>query len=135
MFTEPYDKSNIRFKVRNLNLDNQGNALFVRQGGRIKATMEILHDCHECGTAINQIIVGIGDEQEAQACVWNGLQSSNGWKTVAFTLRVPEAVGVYYVRTRYAQAYRCGEALGWWRIDRPNGPTAKSNIGVIAVSP
>ena len=51
VFTERYGKSSIRFKVRNLNLDNQGNAKFVRKGGRIEATMEIMHDCQECGTA------------------------------------------------------------------------------------
>ena len=98
--------------------------------------MEIMHDCQKCGNAINQIIVGIGGEEKAQACVWNGFQSSNGWKTVAYTLKVPKKKGVYYVRNRYAQAYRCGDALeGWWKIDRPEGPTSDSNIGVIVVSP
>lgn len=136
VFTEWYDKSSIRFKVRNLNLDNQGNALFVREDGSIEATMEIMHDCQKCGNAINQIIVGIGGEEKAQACVWNGFQSSNGWKTVAYTLKVPKKKGVYYVRNRYAQAYRCGDALeGWWKIDRPEGSTSDSNIGVIVVSP
>ena len=91
------------------------------------------HDCPEYGGAINQILEEIGGEPEAQSCVWNGGQSSNGWQTVEFELEVPNEPGIYYVRTRYAQAYDCSTALGWWLIDRPNGPTSEANIGYIQV--
>jgi hypothetical protein len=104
-------------------------------GGQIEAVMEISHDCKSCDNAINQIIVGIDGEQEAQACAWNGLQSSNGWTTVRFYLDIPQAAGVYCVRTRYAQANGCVDALGWWKVDRPAGPGPGSNLGVIVVSP
>lgn len=135
VFTEHYNKNSIRFKVRNLNLKGEGNALLVRKGGLVEATMEIKQDCPECGTTINQIIVGTSDKTEAQSCVWNGLYSSKGWKEVAFTLKVPDAAGVYYIRARYAQANGCRGALSWWKVDRPNGPSSASNIGVVIVSP
>ncbi|MBD2613864.1 formylglycine-generating enzyme family protein [Nostoc punctiforme FACHB-252] len=95
--------------------------------------MEINHDCPECGTAINQIIVGIAGENQAQACVWIGGSTSNGWQTVSFSLNIPYTPGVYYIRTRYAQAYNSEDALGWWKVDRPDGPTEAANIGAIIV--
>jgi hypothetical protein len=123
----------IRFTVRNLKLNGEGNTLTLEQGGSVEATLEINHDCSECGGAINQIIVGLAGEDRAQACVWIGGSSSNGWQTVSFSLNIPAAWGVYYIRTRYAQAYNEQDALGWWTIDRPNGPTEEANIGVIVV--
>jgi hypothetical protein len=135
VFTEAYGGgTGIRFQVRNLNLDEQGNAIWLKGGGEINATIEINHDCRECGNAINQIIVGIGGESAAQACVWSGQQSSNGWQPASFSLKVPSAVGTYKIRTRYAQAYTCDDALGWWTVDRPDGPTAASDIGVVVVT-
>ena len=122
-----------RFSVRNLNLNGAGARLSMPGGGTVKATLEINHDCPACGGAINQIIVGLAGEDRAQACVWNGGQSSSGWQTVSFTLKIPEAPGTYEVRTRYAQAYNCKDALGWWKVDRPDGPGAQSTIGVVGV--
>jgi hypothetical protein len=86
-----------RFIVRNLNIEDQGDAVWLKSGGTVSATMEINHNCPKCGLAINQIIVGIAGENKAQA-------------------------------------YNCQDALGWWKIDRPNGPTSESNIGVVIVT-
>jgi len=122
-----------RFTVRNLALNGQGNVLTLNGGGTIRATLEVNHNCPGCGGAINQIIVGLGDENGAQACVWNGGSSSSGWQTTQFDLTVPTKPGVYYVRTRYAQAFGCSTSLGWWKVDRPAGPTQASNIGAVIV--
>lgn len=141
---ERYDKTRLeeiydpfvemgRFTTSALKLNNQGHAIVVNQGGIIQASMEINHYCPSCGGAINQIIVGLGGEDQAQVCVWNGGQSSGGWLTVSFSLNIPDKPGVYYIRTRYAQAYTCNDALAWWQVDRPDGPTSASNIGRVII--
>ncbi len=133
-FVEPFGGgTGIRFTVRNLKLNGEGNTLTLAHGSRIEATLEINHDCSECGGAINQIIIGLAGENRAQACVWIGRSSSNGWQTVSFSLNIPAKPGVYYIRTRYAQAYNAEDSLHWWTVDRPNGPTEESNIGAVAV--
>lgn len=123
-----------RFLVRNLSIEDQGNAVWIRSGGTLSATIEINHNCPKCGSAINQIIVGMAGENKAQACVWSGLQTSEGWKLAPFVLTVPNNPGTYFVRVRYAQAYNCQDALNWWKVNRPNGPTSESNIGVVIVT-
>lgn len=122
-----------RFSVRKLNLNKNGRFLEMHKGGQINATLQINHNCPKCGGAINQIIVGLAGEERAQACIWNGGQTSRGWQTVKFKLDIPDAPGDYEIRTRYAQAYNCNDALGWWKVDRPTGPGIKSTIGVVSV--
>ena len=123
-----------RFVVRNVRLAGQGPSITVSNGGVIEGTMEIQHNCPGCGGAINQVIVGLGNEPQAQQCVWNGGAQSRGFETVRFQLVIPNQPGTYEVRVRYAQAYSCQQgALGWWRVDRPQGPDARSNIGIVVV--
>jgi len=122
-----------RFSVRKLNLNAKGASLEIQKGGQISATLQINHNCPDCGGAINQIIVGLAGEERAQACIWNGGQTSRGWQTVKFKLNIPSAPGKYEIRTRYAQAYNCKDALGWWKVDRPQGPDKKSTIGEVIV--
>ena len=122
-----------RFSVRKLNLNRNGRHLEMKKGGQISATLQINHNCPDCGGAINQIIVGLAGEERAQACIWNGGKTSNGWQTVKFKLTIPSAPGKYEIRTRYAQAYNCKDALGWWKVDRPQGPDKKSTIGEVIV--
>ena len=125
-----------RFVVRNVRLAGQGPSITVSNGGVVEGTMEIQHNCPGCGGAINQVIVGLGGEAQAQQCVWNGGSHSRGFETVRFQLVIPNQPGTYEVRVRYAQAYSCQQgALGWWRVDRPAGPDARSNIGVVIVQP
>jgi hypothetical protein len=122
--------------VRNVRLAGQGPSITVSNGGVVEGTMEIQHNCPGCGGAINQVIVGLGGEAQAQQCVWNGGSHSRGFETVRFQLVIPNQPGTYEVRVRYAQAYSCQQgALGWWRVDRPAGPDARSNIGVVVVQP
>lgn len=161
----------IRYRVKNVNINNSGNVFRIRKGGFIQVKMDILHDCHMCGNAVNQILVGLSSDRIAQFSVWNGKKRSGGnvfvinantdresigednpnaaeWVTVYFPLSVPNEPGIYYIRTRYAQAYTGNlmtesglkvkqplfkEPLGWWRIDRTSGPTHESNIGAIIV--
>jgi len=122
-----------RFSVRKLNLNKNGRYLEMQKGGQINATLQINHDCPDCGGAINQIIVGLAGEERAQACIWNGGRTSRGWQTVKFKLNIPNTPGKYEIRTRYAQAYNCKDALGWWKVDRPTGPGVKSTIGYVSV--
>ncbi|MDA0902027.1 MAG: hypothetical protein O3B09_01275 [Proteobacteria bacterium] len=122
-----------RYITKNLNINNLGKNILVEEGGSFKMSLEIFHSCPECRGAINQIIVGLAGEDKAQKCIWIGGQSSNGWQTVNFRLNIPNQKGVYYIRTRYAQAYNCQDALSWWKVDRPNGPKEESNIGRIRI--
>jgi hypothetical protein len=54
---------------------------------------------------------------------------------VSCDIVVPDEPGTYSVRARYAQAYSGKDALGWWKIDRPDGPGPESTIGIIIVGP
>ena len=132
-FTEPFGgKETIRYQIRNVSIAGVGSQYKGQKGGSVSISMEINHNCIDCQGAINQIIVGIGGQEKAQACVWTGMQSSGGWQTVNFELQLPQQAGIYYLRSRYAQDYTCQKALGWWKVDRPQGPT--SNIGVFDLS-
>ncbi|MFJ7230831.1 hypothetical protein ACIQVF_14910 [Streptomyces tendae] len=70
------------------------------------------------------------------------------WVNVSCDIVVPGEPGVYSVRARYAQAYQgrlmtaegravpqpeYEEVLGWWKVDRPDGPGPESTIGTIVV--
>ncbi len=131
---DPFDDRG-RFAVAHLVLDGQPHEVTVAPGATIAAHLDVFQDCPRCGNAINQIIVGFAGAPEAQACVWNGGARSNGWEHTQFTLVAPNEPGDYEVRVRYAQAYGCERgALGWWRVDRPNGPGPESTIGVVHVA-
>jgi hypothetical protein len=67
-----------RFKVRNVKIDGRGDTVRVRGGGPHELSFDVLHDCPECGNAVNQVIVGLAGEDRAQASVWNGKQRSGG---------------------------------------------------------
>jgi hypothetical protein len=169
---EPYGGgTGFRFRIRNVQIDGQGDAVRVSGGGSHELSFDLLHDCSECGNAINQVIVGLAGQDRAQASVWNGNRRSGGiaravnpgsyieastednpgpaeWVNVSCDIVVPDEPGTYSVRARYAQAYRgrlmtaegrmspqpeYEEALGWWKIDRPDGPGPESTIGTIIV--
>ncbi|MFD5299572.1 hypothetical protein ACFWJU_30755 [Streptomyces mutabilis] len=169
---EPYGGgTGFRFKIRNVKIDGQADAVHVREGGSHKISFDVLHDCSECGNAVNQVIVGLAGQDRAQASVWNGKQRSGGglkvvnagthvealaednpgpaeWVSVSCDLVVPDEPGVYSVRARYAQAYQgrlmtaegraipqpeYQDALGWWKVDRPEGPGPESTIGTIVL--
>ncbi len=171
MFVEDFGgpKPGFRYKVRNLQIEGGGNIFQTPIGGAFEIEMEVLHDCRSCGNAINQIIVGLSSDEKAQISVWNGKQRSGGplkfvnpgtsvqclaednekeaeWVKVYFSLNVPNQDGIYYIRTRYSQAYtgnlmtdqakhikqpKYKEPLGWWKVNRPS---TSSNIGKIVVS-
>jgi len=122
-----------RFLARHLVLNGGGNSLVVPRGGRIDATLDVNQRCPGCRGSANQIIVGLAGEPGAQACVWSGGASSNGWQATRFALDVPDVPGLYEVRVRYAQAASCRDATRWWRTDRPQGPTGDATIGIIVV--
>jgi hypothetical protein len=46
-----------RFKICNVKIDGRGDAVHVRTGGSYEVSFDLLHDCQECGGAINQVIV------------------------------------------------------------------------------
>jgi hypothetical protein len=70
------------------------------------------------------------------------------WVNVSCDIVVPGTPGAYSVRARYAQAYQgrlmtaegraipqpeYQDVLGWWKVDRPDGPGPESAIGTIIV--
>jgi hypothetical protein len=130
-----------RFRIRNANIDGQGNVVKVRRGGTHRVRFDLLHDCSTCGGAINQVIVGLESQDRAQASVWEGGQFSGNaggparWVSVSANLTIPDEPGFYAIRARYAQAF-AGDpnVLNWWKVDRPNGPGPKSTIGVVVVT-
>ncbi|MFC8093424.1 hypothetical protein [Streptomyces sp. NPDC057301] len=160
-----------RFKIRNMRIDGRGGVVRVRSGGSYEVRFEVLHDCSECGNAINQVIVGLAGQERAQASVWNGKRRSGGdvkvvnpgsrvqvlaednpgpaeWVGVSCEIAVPDEPGTYEVRARYAQAYQgrlmtaegrtfpqreYEDVLGWWKVDRPDGPGPQSTIGTVIV--
>ncbi|HMH90404.1 MAG TPA: hypothetical protein VK586_04890 [Streptosporangiaceae bacterium] len=167
---EPYGGgTGFRFKIRNVKIDGQGDTVHVRGGGSHELSFDVLHDCSECGNAINQVVVGLAGQDRAQASVWNGKQRSGGglkvvnsgtdveamaednpgpaeWVNVSCDIVVPDKPGTYSVRARYAQAYQgrlmtaegrtipqpeYQDVLGWWKVDRPDGPGPESTIGTI----
>jgi hypothetical protein len=169
---EPYGGgTGFRFKIRNVKIDGQGDTVHVRGGGSHELSFDVLHDCPECGNAMNQVIVGLAGQDRAQASVWNGKQRSGGgmkvvywragvdamaednpgpaeWVNVSCGIVVPDEPGAYSVRARYAQAHQgrlmtaegravpqpeYQDVLGWWKVDRPDGPGPESAIGTIIV--
>ena len=160
-----------RFKIRNVQIDGRGDTVEVRGGGPYQISFDLLHDCPECGNAINQVIVGLAGDDRAQTSAWNGKQRSGGglkvvnrgtdvealaednpgpaeWVRVSCDIVVPDEPGSYSVRARYAQAYQgrlmtaegrqvpqpeYQDVLGWWKVDRPDGPGPESAIGTITV--
>ncbi|MEU9228881.1 hypothetical protein AB0D40_31485 [Streptomyces massasporeus] len=160
-----------RFKIRDVRIDGRGGVVRVRSGGSYEVRFEVLHDCSECGNAINQVIVGLAGQERAQASVWNGKQRSGGgvkvvnrgsrvqalaednpgpaeWVGVSCEITIPDRPGTYEVRARYAQAYQgrlmtakgrtipqreYEDVLGWWTVDRPDGPGPRSTIGTVIV--
>jgi hypothetical protein len=125
-----------RFSAASLRLDGQAHEVTVVPGATIQAEMDINQSCPGCGGAINQIIVGFAGAPQAEACVWSGGAHSRGWQRTRFTLRAPTRPGDYEIRVRYAQANGCAQgALGWWRVDRPNGPGPEATIGLVHVVP
>ena len=122
-----------RFLIKNVDIEEQGNSILVRAGRTLTIQADIFHDCKECGNALNQIIIGFSKAEKAKACIWNGGPGEGKWERVEFKLEVPAKPGIYYLRSRYAQAKDCKDALNWWQIDRPGGPDHKSNIALIEV--
>jgi len=122
-----------RFTLRNLQLDGRGASLELKRGARVNASIDLVYDCRDCGGSVNQVIIGLAGEPGAQACIYSGGGRSAGWSNARFTLDIPDRPGVYEVRARYAQARSCGDALAWWRTDRPQGPGPDSTIGVVVV--
>jgi len=172
VMVEPYGGgSGFRFKIRDVKIDGVGDTVRVRTGGVHQLSFDLLHDCAECGNAVNQVIVGLAGQDRAQASVWNGKQRSGGglavvnpgsdvealaqdnpgpaeWVSVSCEIVVPDEPGMYSVRARYAQAYQgrlmtvegravpqpeYQDVLGWWKVDRPDGPGPESAIGTIIV--
>ena len=171
---EPYGGgTGFRFKIRNVKIDGEGDTVHVSGGGAHELSFDVLHDCPECGNAVNQVIVGLAGQDRAQASVWNGKQRSGGglkvvnpgtdvealaednpgpaeWVRVSCDIVVPGQPGTYSVRARYAQAYQgrlmtaegrtipqpdYQDVLGWWKVDRPDGPGPESAIGTVIVEP
>jgi hypothetical protein len=117
--------------TRGLKLANQGLNIELDRGGRVDASIEFLVDCQNgCAPREQQqVLVGFANAPEAQACVWQGAGSTNGWLAARFALELPNVPGVYELRARKTRARSCAEAMTLWKNHRGDDPT----IGVIVV--
>lgn len=116
--------------LTNFRLNNNSNVVIVNPEEKINGFTNYNYLAGGQAGSINQIILGIGGQYNAQACIYNG--SIKGSGSSSFTLTAPNVPGIYYIRFRYAQAFGCEQgALGWWRIDKV--PTPEANIGIIIV--
>lgn len=122
---------------------NAVNQVIVGLGGEPRAQASIWNGKQRSGG--ETLIVNPGTDVQALA------QDNPGpaeWVTLRFPIQVPDAAGDYFLRARYAQDYqgnlRTEDALrflqpvfpaplGWWTVDRPDGPGPESNIGAIRV--
>ncbi|MEH2362252.1 caspase family protein [Nostoc sp.] len=116
--------------LSSLILNNQGKVVTVSAGEKLNALVNYFYNCPTCqSTSKNQIIVGIAGEDKAQACIYDGGIKNSG--SAKFTLTAPNQRGTYYIRFRYAQAFECNDALGWWKVG--DEPPVAANIGLITV--
>lgn len=119
------------FGTRALDLGGRSANIDLPRGGRVEASLEFIVDCGErCSPRDqSQLVVGFAGAPEAQACIWQGAGSTNGWLAAKFALEVPNAPGVYEVRARKTRAPSCREAIAQWKNHRGNDPS----IGLIVV--
>ena len=110
--------------------EGDGNVAVVAPGAQAQGATAYVYDCPNCAAgSINQVILGIGGQDRAQACIYNGPIRGQG--NASFTLTAPTEPGTYFVRFRYAQAFNCQDALRWWTVD--GAPPEQANIGAIIV--
>jgi len=122
---------------------NAINQVIVGLAGQDRAQASVWNGKKRSGGGLK--VVNAGTDVEA-------LAEDNGgpaeWVNVSCDLVVPDEPGVYSVRARYAQAYQgrlmtaegraipqpeYEDVLGWWKVDRPEGPGPESTIGTIVV--
>ncbi|MGW0571741.1 hypothetical protein [Streptomyces tauricus] len=122
---------------------NAVNQVIVGLAGEDRAQASVWNGKQRSGGGVK--VVNAGTSIEALA------EDNPGpaeWVNVSCDLVVPDAPGVYSVRARYAQAYQgrlmtaegraipqpeYPDVLGWWKVDRPEGPGPDSTIGTIVV--
>ncbi|MEU8974551.1 hypothetical protein AB0D11_35690 [Streptomyces monashensis] len=122
---------------------NAINQVIVGLAGQDRAQASVWNGKQRSGGGLK--VVNAGTSVEALA------EDNPGpaeWVNVSCDLVVPGEAGVYPVRARYAQAYQgrlmtaegraipqpeYQDVLGWWKVDRPEGPGPESTIGTIIV--
>ena len=123
---------------------NSVNQILVGLGGEDKAQLSVWNGKQRSGGRLkivnpNSNISAFAEDNSGQA----------EWVKVFFELSIPSKKGIYYIRTRYAQDHQGNiytadglnrqqpiyqKVLGWWKVDRPNGPDSSSNIGAVIVN-
>lgn len=122
---------------------NAINQVIVGLAGQDRAQASVWNGKQRSGGGLK--VVNAGTHVEAPA------EDNPGpaeWVNVSCDLVVPDEPGVYSVRARYAQAYQgrlmtvegraisqpeYEDVLGWWKVDRPEGPGPESTIGTLIV--
>ncbi|MFE1797043.1 hypothetical protein ACFW9L_12840 [Streptomyces sp. NPDC059517] len=122
---------------------NAVNQVIVGLAGEDRAQASVWNGKQRSGGGLK--VVNAGTSVEALA------EDNPGpaeWVDVTCELVVPDEPGAYSVRARYAQAYQgrlmtvegralpqpeYEDVLGWWKVDRPQGPGPESTIGTIIV--
>ncbi|MCQ4200038.1 hypothetical protein ACFWGR_26950 [Streptomyces sp. NPDC060311] len=111
---------------------NAVNQVIVGLAGQDRAQASVWNGKQRSGGGVK--VVNPGTRVEALAeDNWGPAQ----WVNVTCDVVVPDEPGVYSIRARYAQAYQgrlmtaegravpqpeYQDVLGWWKVDRPEGP-------------
>ncbi|GAA1653473.1 hypothetical protein [Actinoplanes couchii] len=119
---------------------NAVNQVIVGLAGQDKAQVSVWNGKQRSGGGAKRVNGAVAEDNPGAA----------QWVTVEFDITVPADPGAYPIRARYAQAYygrlltaegraiaqqEFPDTLGWWKVDRPNGPDARSTIGYVIVVP
>ncbi|TNE89388.1 MAG: hypothetical protein EP330_11300 [Deltaproteobacteria bacterium] len=118
---------------RAVSLDGEGPRIVREAGGVVEVSLELAMECagEECGTAVRQILLGVGGRGHADACVHDGVGSTSGFVRHTALVDIPDAPGVYPIRYAHTQAPSCEEAGdAWWRL-RSISPT--TTLAVVEV--
>ncbi len=122
---------------------NAVNQVIVGLAGEERAQVSVWNGKQRSGGGVR--VVNPGSRLSALA---EDNTNAAQWVRVRFQLTIPDRPGNYYIRARYAQDHQGNlmteqgaqvaqpvfpNPLNWWKVDRPQGPDAHANIGVVTV--
>ncbi len=119
---------------------NAVNQVIVGLAGQDRAQASVWNGKQRSGGGAKRVNGAVAEDNPGPA----------QWVGVEFDITVPSEPGPHAIRARYAQNYygrlltaegraiaqqEYPDTLGWWKVDRPNGPDVKSTIGYVIVVP
>ncbi len=119
--------------VGHLKLNGHSKAVVVHAGDKIEGELHCYLDSDKCSKlSFYRVIVGLkGAGPQVSLC--NYLGAVAGKSVEKFTLKAPQAAGVYQVRFRVVESFSESDAFGEWADEKGQEPEASTTIGVIIV--